>query len=161
MTVSRTLQDIPSAQIRYIVYHYSELLPHHRPGLIVERASQKVKVPVLIVHAEDDFDISHTHSDALFDALLDPFLPSVDPLPRDPGSWTKEQWSTYQTQMATKWEVRERLLNRTDIPHFGVMDTFSASGETVVLLKTLTGSHNDVGAWEGTHEVIRKLFLLA
>lgn len=115
---------------------------------------------MLIVHAEDDWDISHTHSDALFDALIDPFLPSVDPLPRDPGSWTKEQWNTFQAQMAIKRAAREGLLVRTDMPHFGVMDTFSASNETIVLLKTLTGAHNDVGALEGTQEVIRALFSL-
>ena len=113
---------------------------------------------MLIVHAEDDFDISHTHSDILFDALIDPFLPSVDPLPLNPGSWTKEQWDTFQTQMTTKREAREGLLIRTDMPHFGVMDTFAESDETVILLKTLTGSHNDVGALEGTQEVIRTLF---
>lgn len=116
---------------------------------------------MLIVHAENDWDISHTHSDALFDALIDPFLPSVEPLPREPGSWTKEQWSTYQKQMVTKREARERLLIRTDMPHFGVMDMLTASGETIVLLKTLTGYHNEVGTLEGTQEVIRKLFSLA
>ena len=47
------------------------------------------------------------------------------------------------------------------MPHFGVMDTFAASNETIVLLKTLTGSHNNVGALEGTQEVIRTLFSLA
>lgn len=128
--------------------------------LTTKRMLQRVTVPVLIVHAEDDFDISHTHSNAIFDALIDPLLPSVDPLPREPGLWTKEQWRTYQMQMKTKRGARERLLNRTDMPHFGVMDTFSASGETIVLLKTLTGSHNEVGALEGTHEVMRKLFSL-
>lgn len=132
-----------------------------RYGFTVDHASQRVKVPVLIVHAEDDFDISHTHSDVLFDALIEPFLPSIDPPPRTPGSWTQEQWNMFQTQMATKQEAREQLLIRTDMPHFGVMDMFAASNATVVLLKTLTGAHNDVGALEGTQEVIRTLFSLA
>ncbi|KAF9234674.1 Alpha/Beta hydrolase protein, partial [Melanogaster broomeanus] len=120
----------------------------------------KVKVPVLIVHAENDCDISHTHSDAIFDALIEPYLPSVDALPREPSLWTKEQWSTYQTQMATKKEVRESLLSRTDLRNFGIMDTFVASGETIVLLKSFTGSHNEVGTLEGTQEVIRNVFSL-
>ena len=115
---------------------------------------------MLIVHAERDEAISHTHSDALFDALLSPFLPPVDPVPRDPSAWTKKQWNAYQTQTATKRAARERLLVRTDMPHFGVMDTFSASGETIVLLKTVIGTHNDVGSLEGTQEVMRKLFSL-
>lgn len=129
--------------------------------MTIERVSQKVKVPVLIVHAENDPDIPHTHSDALFDTLIEPFLPSVEPLAREPGSWTKEQFNTFQMQMAAKREARQRLLTQMDIPHFGVMDTFAASGETIVLLKTLTGSHNEVGTLEGTQDVIRKLFSLA
>jgi abhydrolase domain-containing protein 12 len=118
-------------------------------------------VPVLIVHAENDWDISHTHSDAIFDALLEPYLPSVDALPNEPLSRTKEQWSTYQTQVAKKREVRESLLSRTYMPNFGVMVKFVASGETIVLLKTLTGSHNEVGTLEGTQEVIRNVFSFA
>ena len=115
----------------------------------------------MIAHAEDDGDISHTHSDALFDALLDPYLPSIDSLPHDPALWANDQWTTYQSQKAAKLAARERLLTRTNMPYFGVMDTFTASNETIVLLKTFTGSHNDVGAWEGTQEVIRTLFSLA
>ncbi|KAF9220494.1 alpha/beta-hydrolase [Gyrodon lividus] len=120
----------------------------------------QVKVPVLIVHAEDDWDISHTHSDVIFDALIEPYLPSVDALPIEPISWTKEQWSTYQTQVAKKREVRESLLTRTHMPNFGVMDKFVASGETIVLLKTLIGSH-EVGTLEGTQDVIRNMFSFA
>ncbi|KAG2052924.1 hypothetical protein BDR06DRAFT_1009063 [Suillus hirtellus] len=40
-------------------------------------AISKLKVPILILHAEDDWNLSHTHSDALFDALLEPYLPPV------------------------------------------------------------------------------------
>jgi abhydrolase domain-containing protein 12 len=170
----------PFTSMHTLVDTYSilGLFPVMRPLTMVPRAAElyktflqhkfdtlsiitRVKVPVLIVHAEDDLDISHTHSDALFDALIDPFLPSVDPLPRDPGSWTKEQLNVSQTQMATKRVAREGLLVRTEMPHFGVMDTFAASNETIVLLKTLTGAHNDVGALEGTQEVMRTLFSLA
>ncbi|KAG9315511.1 Alpha/Beta hydrolase protein [Chiua virens] len=148
---------VPLTMIPHAADLYKTFLLHKFDTLSI---ISRVKVPVMIVHAEDDFDISHTHSDSLFDALLDPFLPLVDSLPREPESWTKEQWKTYQAQMAIKREARQSLLTRTDIPHFGVMDTFSASGETIVLLKTLTGAHNEVGVLEGTHDVMRKLFSL-
>ncbi|KAF9235190.1 Alpha/Beta hydrolase protein [Melanogaster broomeanus] len=120
----------------------------------------KVEVPMLIVHAEDDFDISHTHSDAIFDALIEPYLPSVDLLPRGPSSWTTEQWRTYQTQLAKKTALLESSLTRTRMRNFGAMYKFEASGKTIVLLKTLTGSHKDVGALEGTQEVMRNMFSL-
>ncbi|KAF8839558.1 alpha/beta-hydrolase [Paxillus ammoniavirescens] len=149
---------LPLTMVPHAADLYKSFLQHKFDTLSV---ITKVKVPVLIVHAENDWDISHTHSDAIFDALLEPYLPSVDALPNEPLSRTKEQWSTYQTQVAKKREVRESLLSRTHMPNFGVMDKFVASGETIVLLKTLTGSHNEVGTLEGTQEVIRNVFSFA
>jgi len=149
---------LPLTMVPHAAELYKTFLLHKFDTLAI---ISKVNEPVLIVHAENDFDISHTHSDALFDALVDPFLPHVDPLPSNPASWTEEQWNTYRSQMATRREARQALLVRRDIPYFGVMDTFSSSGETIVLLKTLKGSHNNIGTLEGTQETIRTLFSLA
>ncbi|KAG1791083.1 uncharacterized protein HD556DRAFT_1219100, partial [Suillus plorans] len=54
---------------------------------------QKLKVPILILHAEDDWNLSHTHSDALFDALLEPYLPPVYSTPASQELWSTQQWS--------------------------------------------------------------------
>jgi len=53
------------------------LLPTHNTVLI-SFFPQKLNVPLLIVHAENDWDIPHSHSQTLFDAFLDQHLP---PLP--------------------------------------------------------------------------------
>lgn len=112
----------------------------------------------MILHAEDDWDISHTHSDALFDALLEPYLPPVYSPPVSQESWTTQQWGEYHAQLVTRREARESLLTRTVIPNFGSMDQFDGFGERITLLKTSTGSHNEVGTLEGVHEVIRVTF---
>jgi abhydrolase domain-containing protein 12 len=119
---------------------------------------QKLKVPILILHAEDDWDISHTHSDALFDALLEPYLPSVYSPPTSQESWSTQQWNEYHAQLVARRERRESLLTRTVIPNFGLMDQFDGFGERITLLKTSTGSHNEVGTLEGVQEVIRVTF---
>lgn len=119
---------------------------------------QKLKVPILILHAEDDWDISHTHSDALFDALLEPYLPPVYSPPVSQESWTTQQWGEYHAQLVTRREARESLLTRTVIPNFGSMDQFDGFGERITLLKTSTGSHNEVGTLEGVQDVIRVTF---
>ncbi|KAI6027549.1 Alpha/Beta hydrolase protein [Pisolithus microcarpus] len=41
----------------------------------------RVEVPLLILHSENDWDIPHWHSDALFDTLLEPYLTPVASLP--------------------------------------------------------------------------------
>lgn len=119
---------------------------------------QKLKVPILILHAEDDWDISHTHSDALFDALLEPYLPPVYSPSTSQESWSTQQWNEYHAQLVTRRETRESLLTRTVIPNFGLMDQFDGFGERITLLKTSTGSHNEVGTLEGVQEVIRVTF---
>ncbi|KAH7885140.1 Alpha/Beta hydrolase protein [Phlebopus sp. FC_14] len=134
---------------------YKSFLHHRFDTLSI---ISKVQVPALIVHAENDWDISHTHSDVIFDALIEPYLPPLDAVPMDVSSWTAQEWSIYQTQTTLRDQVRESLLTRTRMANFGVMDEFVASGETVVLLKTLSGSHNEVGTLEGTQEVMRKVF---
>ncbi|KAG2064485.1 alpha beta-hydrolase [Suillus decipiens] len=118
----------------------------------------KLKVPVLILHAENDWDISHTHSDTLFDALLEPYLPPVYSPPESQESWSTQQWSEYHAQLVTRRGMRESLLTRTVIPNFGSMDQFDNFGERITLLKTSIGSHNWVGVLEGVQEVIRVTF---
>lgn len=56
-------------------------------------------------------------------------------------------------------QVRTRLVNSTEIPHFGTLDQFrdEEKGRRVVLLKTLVGGH-DVGQVEGVQDVIGKMF---
>ncbi|KAG1879234.1 Alpha/Beta hydrolase protein [Suillus subluteus] len=129
---------------------YKSFLVHKFDTLSV---ISKLKVPILILHAEDDWDISHTHSDALFDALLEPYLPPV----YSPVSKPR-QWNEYHAQLVTRRETRESLLTRTVIPNFGIMDQFDGFGERITLLKTSTGSHNEVGTLEGVQEVIRDTF---
>lgn len=134
---------------------YKRFLVHKFDTLSV---ISKLKVPILILHAEDDWDISHTHSDALFDALLEPYLPPVYSPPVSQESWTTQQWGEYHAQLVTRREARESLLTRSVIPNFGSMDQFDGFGERITLLKTSTGSHNEVGTLEGVHEVIRVTF---
>ncbi|KAH7925895.1 alpha/beta-hydrolase [Leucogyrophana mollusca] len=123
-------------------------------------AITRVKARMLILHAENDWDIRHSHSDALFDALLEPYLPRLEVPPHAAGSWSKEEWSAYNAQVARRREVRASLLTRTVIPRFGTLDEFNTAGERLVLLKTLEGSHNYVGSLEGVQDVIRNVFSL-
>jgi abhydrolase domain-containing protein 12 len=84
---------------------------------------------VLIAHAEDDWDIPHTHSSTLFDAFL------------DQGAATKSN-STVST---------------TRITGYGTFSQAKVGNRNVALLKTEYGGH-DLGKVEGVQDTIGRLF---
>ncbi|KAF8066581.1 Alpha/Beta hydrolase protein [Lyophyllum atratum] len=117
-----------------------------------------IKCSVLVAHAEDDWDISHTHSSVIFNALLDPYLPpspspSLLPLPN-----SSSPWHTLTTHQAARAVQRAALVTRTEVEHFGVLDEFrDGEGRRIALLKTRRGGH-DIGRMEGVQDVIGRMF---
>lgn len=125
--------------------HY--VLTHH---------TQRVKVPLLILHAENDWDIPHQHSDMLFDTLLEPYLPPL----QNTTVWPDEDWTEYERQTMLREKVRKTLVTRTHVQKFGVVHEFEASGRKLVLMKTITGWH-EPGTIEGVQDAIRHVFSFA
>lgn len=117
-------------------------------------------MPLLILHSENDWDIPHWHSDALFDSLLEPYLTPLAALPHNVTLWSNEEWSEYEGQMTLRDRERESLVTRTHIHNFGVMHEFESSGKKIVLVKALTGWH-EPGTIEGVQDTIRHVFSLA
>jgi len=118
-------------------------------------------IPVVLAHAEDDWEVPSTHSDALFNALLEPLLPSLPLPPSTPGAWSAEDWSDFANQQLKRTEGREALVSHTTIPNFGTLEEFqrsSVDATKVMLLKTLRGGHNVVGMLEGVQDIIRRAF---
>ncbi|KAL4070020.1 Alpha/Beta hydrolase protein [Scleroderma yunnanense] len=110
----------------------------------------RVKVPLLILHAENDGDIPHQHSDILFDSLLEPYLPPL----HNTTMW--KDWTEYEGQTMRE-KVRETLVTRTHVQKFGIVHEFETSGRKLVLMKTLTGWH-EPGTIEGVQDAIRHVF---
>lgn len=119
---------------------------------------QEIKIPVLIAHAENDWDIPHSHSDVLFNALLEPFLPPLPVPPTSPASWSTSDWSAYTLQQARRGEARAALVARTSIPNFGYTEKFDSDSQKVVLLKTFAGGHDRIGTLEGVQDTIGRVF---
>jgi abhydrolase domain-containing protein 12 len=120
-------------------------------------SKQAIKAPILFVHAENDWDIPYTHSETLFDAILEPLLPSSPTTPTT--SWSQEDWDTFSSVQSERTRVRTNIVTHTEIRHFGTMDEFTRKDEgKVVLLKTVDGGHNRIGTFEGVQDVIRATF---
>lgn len=145
------------------------LLPSSNPTLPYPAFShssllQTIKAPILLIHAHNDWDIPSTHSSALFSSALEPHLPAIPTAPlAASSSWTQEQWETFYKAQEERKAVYEKIVTSREIRNFGSLESFErgveeGGGGKVVLLKTIEGGHNKVGAHEGVHEVIRSTF---
>ncbi|KIM43230.1 hypothetical protein M413DRAFT_444038 [Hebeloma cylindrosporum] len=121
------------------------------------KAVPNITASVLIAHAENDWDIPDTHSDILFQAFLEPHLPSVDH-PDNPLTTTQEEWDVVVKQQALRNAKRGEILKSLYLQNFGRIDEFTQLGRKVVLVKTLAGGHDYLGVQEGLLDIIGKNF---
>ncbi|KAJ7081380.1 Alpha/Beta hydrolase protein [Mycena belliarum] len=118
----------------------------------------RIKGPVLIAHAENDWDIPYSHSEALFSTFLDPLLPPAPSLPSNLASLTELQWSEFSAQLTTRTDARGKIVTTVELHNFGTMHEFTESGRKVVFLQTLAGGHDYLGVQEGVQDVIGRTF---
>ena len=114
---------------------------------------------MLIAHAENDWEIPDSHSDVLFQAFLERQLPSVD-IPSNVLAMSKEDWEIVEGQLKARENKRNYILKSTTLANFGRMDEFSEDGRKIVLVKTLEGGHNYLGAQEGLQDIIGRTFAI-
>ncbi|KAF8184789.1 Alpha/Beta hydrolase protein [Pholiota molesta] len=119
-----------------------------------------MKSSVLIVHADDDKDIPASHASAIFDAFLQPYLPSSPGFPENPFS--HQEWDNYTAQDALRANTRKDVVASTRIEGYGVYeeilpDVAAKEGRRVAFLRTERGGH-DIGRVEGVHDAIGRMF---
>ncbi|KAF8073643.1 Alpha/Beta hydrolase protein [Lyophyllum atratum] len=119
-------------------------------------AVPRIKAPVLIAHAENDWDIPCTHSQVLFDAFLEPYLPPVA-LPDD-LSISGDVWNKFWEQREARASKRSEFVTTKELPNFGTVEEFEQEGRKVVFVKTLEGGHDYLGVQEGVGDFIRTVF---
>ncbi|KAF5330257.1 hypothetical protein D9758_014440 [Tetrapyrgos nigripes] len=146
----------PISMIPYAMNLLSWALVHRFDTL---KAVPRIKGQVLIAHAENDFVIPYTHSEVLFNAFLEPLLPSVK-LPRNPASLTTDEWASFTSQLSLRKESREEIVATTKIENFGTIEEFADTDgdRDVVFVKLLEGQHDYVGVQEGLQDIIGRKF---
>lgn len=110
---------------------------------------------MLIAHADNDFDIPSSHASILFDAFLEPYLPTSALLPENPLSHA--DWDNYTLHDAVRTSKRSELVSTTRIDGYGVFEETTLEGRKVALLKTESGGH-DIGRVEGVQDAIGRMF---
>ncbi|KAI0293840.1 Alpha/Beta hydrolase protein [Multifurca ochricompacta] len=128
-----------------------------------------LKVPLLIVHAEDDLDIPVSHAQMLFDAFLEKHLP---PFPEITAEMMKEGNGlgasptptvevpeSFATLSQERTMRRRELVSVREMERVGRVEVFSKDrpeGE-VVFLRSWWGAH-DVGLVEGVQDYMAEMF---
>ncbi|KAA1473802.1 alpha/beta-hydrolase [Dentipellis sp. KUC8613] len=121
-----------------------------------------LECPILVVHAEDDWDIPFAHSETLFGAFVEPHLPALSVLPGP--SWAQsDELSRLHATLEQRTEARGKLVVQKDIEGLGTMETFrrNATDSPVVFLKTKWGGHDVVGLLEGVQDVMGDMFSMS
>ncbi|KAJ7644291.1 Alpha/Beta hydrolase protein [Roridomyces roridus] len=119
----------------------------------------RIKGPVLLAHAENDWEIPYSHSEALFNTFLEPHLPAIPSLPTNPTSLTKEEWTEFSDGLAKYKEARQAIITSVELRNFGTIQEFTESnGRRVVYVQSLAGGHNYLGVQEGLHDIIGRTF---
>ncbi|KII86631.1 hypothetical protein PLICRDRAFT_113702 [Plicaturopsis crispa FD-325 SS-3] len=120
---------------------------------------QDIKAPILIAHAENDWDIPYSHSERLFDALFSPLLPTLPNVPKTASDWTAADWAYFQSVLSARAEQTKELVTEADVALFGTTAEFQRpAGGKVKLVKTLAGGHDHIGEQEGVQDIIRSFF---
>jgi abhydrolase domain-containing protein 12 len=161
----------PFTSVRSVVdeYHLFGFLPLLKPLTFIPPVSDiitwslahrydtlklvpEIKASILIAHADDDWNIPHSHSSALFDAFLDPLL-------SEPSVLTNVSDRDVNSAQQTPDARRKELVSHARIHNFGTLDEFIAGDRKVALLKTISGKH-DIPKDEGVQDAIGRMFKL-
>ncbi|GLB38272.1 putative serine aminopeptidase, S33 [Lyophyllum shimeji] len=165
----------PFSSIREVLntYHIFGTVPLMKPLAMIPNASKlvtwalthkfdslsavpRIKSPVLIAHAQNDWDIPCTHSQVLFDAFLEPYLPPVS-LPQG-LTLTKDAWTKFSEQREARSSKRSEIVTTRELPNFGTVQQFERDGRKVLFVKTLAGGHDYLGIQEGVQDFVRTAF---
>lgn len=130
--------------------------------LIVVVWLQSLKVPLLIVHAEDDWDIPHTHSQTIFDAFIESHLPALPEITALMAGASEEVAQRMATLGQERAALRSELVAVRDIARFGRAEVFArdAAHGDVAFLRTRWGGHDRVGLVEGVQDYMADMFHL-
>lgn len=124
-----------------------------------------VSCPVLLIHAEDDFDIQIFHSQHLFDAMLEPLLESY-PFTKQELSQitmkTKEQQELFNEVSVKRRTQAASFVSKEGLTGLGNLFTFRrGDGKGAVhFLRSQYGGHNQIINFEGVMDVARNVFNL-
>jgi abhydrolase domain-containing protein 12 len=117
-------------------------------------------VPLLLVHAEDDWDIPYSHSQTLFDAFLEKHLPPLPDIAAAMAGASDEVAERMTKLSQQRRTLRGELVVSSEVPRLGRVEVFSKDRThgKVAFLLARWGGHDRVGLVEGVQDYISEMF---
>lgn len=124
---------------------------------------QKIKSPILLLHAQNDPTIPSSHATALFDELLEPSLPplpfSMEQLARPADD---EVWKQMNEVIERRREARESLIVTGAIESFAKTAEFSRpDAGNVKHVETRWGRHTEILKSEALFDIMGDFFSIS
>ena len=116
-------------------------------------------MPLLIVHAENDWYIPYSHSETLFDSL-EQHLPPLPNIAAAMAGASDEVAESIDKLSKERRALRRELVSTSEIPRMGRVEVFSIdrSHNTVAFLRSRWGGHSTLGLVEGVQDYIAEMF---
>ncbi|EJC98093.1 alpha/beta-hydrolase [Fomitiporia mediterranea MF3/22] len=130
---------------KYLITHFnsSQTLP-------------TIKSRILLVHSKDDVEIPHSHSQSLFDGIVDQFLPILPALPESTSELQGFDWAGFEAAKKERQTSRDALVRKQEIPGFATVHRLHRPGEfgEVLFVEAEYGGHDRVGLQESLIDLI-------
>ena len=105
-------------------------------------------------------EIPYSHSEALFNGLVEQYLPPLVVPPTSPGEARGFDWSAFNAASKERQVVRSTLVTMREIPGFGTvhhLGRLNGSGE-VTFVEGRYGAHDRIGLQESLMDLVENVF---
>ncbi|PVF99542.1 alpha/beta-hydrolase, partial [Serendipita vermifera] len=150
----------PSSQITDGLTEALDMVLYHKFSTIT--LLPNITAPILLVHAENDFDIQTDHSQRLFDATLEPYL---EPYPFSETEMRQLQLASDDrvrviNEVAQKRRIqKEALVSEVNLGRPGKFSTFERTNQgTVNLFRSTWGGHDGIINYESVMDITKSVF---
>lgn len=123
---------------------------------------QKIKAPILLVHAEDDPTVPNIHSITLFEGLLEPLLPPLPFTMEELAGLSGDSWKQVNAAFEARRQARESLVSQHTIEDFAKAAQFPRKDAGMVKhVETRWGGHVNILKSEGLLNIIDDFFSMS
>lgn len=125
----------------------------------ISKCPQNIKAPIILAHSLDDLVIPSSHSHKLFEAMLDPLLPTVPTPPSGILELSSFDWTSHNEAQEKRRARRSELVHVQEVEEFGTVRRFATThGYDFVFVETRWGSHDRVGLQETVMDIVDAVF---
>lgn len=117
----------------------------------------------MLTHSLNDAEIPCSHSQSLFNKLLEPYLPPLIPPPTSLNEINSFDWEASKLALEDRRAQRDAIVSTRTIANFGTVTQFMRGSDwygprEVVHVEGMWGGHDRIGIQETVIDLIDSVF---